>query len=68
VKTLLEPLRAHHDRPTYHPATVMPGGIRPLPWFGSADLRGLLDADAFLVLPPGEVSYAPGDPVEVIRI
>ena len=29
--------------------------VRPLPWFGSADLRALLTADALLVLPPGEV-------------
>jgi molybdopterin molybdotransferase len=63
---LAEPLAASHDRPTYHPAVVARDSVRPLPWSGSADLRGLLAANGFVVLPPGEVRYAAGDVVSVM--
>jgi molybdopterin molybdotransferase len=59
-------LSVNHDRPTYHPAVVSREGVRPLPWFGSADLRGLLAANGFVVLPPGEVNYPAGEPVTVV--
>jgi molybdopterin molybdotransferase len=63
---LSEPLKAKHDRPTYHPAVIGPDTVRPLPWQGSADLRALLPANGYIVLPPGEVSFAAGDVVPVI--
>lgn len=63
---LSEPLAAKHDRPTYHPAVIGADSVRPLPWQGSADLRALLPANGYVVLPPGEVSFAAGDVVSVI--
>lgn len=63
---LSEPLTAKHDRPTYHPAVIGADSVRPLPWQGSADLRALLPANGYIVLPPGEVSLAAGDVVPVI--
>ncbi len=64
---LSEPLTANHDRPTYHPAVVGEGSVRPLPWKGSADLRALLPANGYVLLPPGEVKYDAGDVMDVIR-
>ncbi|QEL13844.1 molybdopterin molybdotransferase MoeA [Limnoglobus roseus] len=66
--TLSEPFAANNNRPTYHPAKRDGDGVRGLKWFGSPDLRAMLDADAFLVLPPGEVNYAAGAVVEVLPI
>jgi molybdopterin molybdotransferase len=65
---LSEPFAANNNRPTYHPAKLDGDRVRGLPWFGSPDLRGLLQADAFLVLPPGEVRYAAGDVVDVLAM
>jgi molybdopterin molybdotransferase len=65
---LTEPLTANHDRPTYHPAQLEDRRVRPLPWFGSPDLRGILTADALLVLPPGPVKYDAGSPAEVVLL
>ena len=42
--------------------------MRPLPWFGSADLRALLTADALLVLPPGELLYEAGQTIDAILV
>lgn len=63
-----EPLSAKNDRPTYHPAKLEGTAVRPLPWFGSADLRALLTADALLVLPSGEVRYEAGQPISAVLI
>jgi molybdopterin molybdotransferase len=63
---LAGPLSANNDRPTYHPAKLEGSAVRPLSWFGSADLRALMAADALLVLPPGEVRYEAGRAAEVI--
>lgn len=62
-----EPFSARHDRPTYHPAVIGADSVRPLPWQGSADLRALLPANGYIVLPPGEVSFAAGEVVNVIQ-
>jgi molybdopterin molybdotransferase len=60
------------DRPTYYPAVVRtrPEGrqVRPLPWSGAADLRALSGANALLVLPAGDLRYAPGDRVTLIAV
>jgi molybdopterin molybdotransferase len=63
---LTEAISAKNDRPTYHPARLEGPSVRPLPWFGSADLRGLLAADALLVLPPGSVQLDVGQVAEVV--
>jgi molybdopterin molybdotransferase len=63
---LSEALSAKNDRPTFHPAKLEGTAVRPLPWFGSADLRALLTVDALLALPPGEVRYESGQPAPVV--
>lgn len=63
---LAEALTADNNRPTYHPAARAGTSVRPLPWFGSADLRALLPADALIALPPGAVQYPAGQAVEVV--
>jgi molybdopterin molybdotransferase len=56
--------RHRSDRPTYYPAKLMfdQSGpvVAPCAWFGSADLRGLSQANAFMVVPPGDEVFAPG--------
>jgi molybdopterin molybdotransferase len=61
-------LVASNDRPTYHPAALDGGAVRPLGWFGSADLRGLLVADALIALPAGDVRHEAGDVVDVVVV
>jgi molybdopterin molybdotransferase len=60
------------DRPTYHPARLMADEqgwrAQPVPWFGSADLRAFLDADALLVLPPGDHVHPAGQTFDVLRL
>jgi molybdopterin molybdotransferase len=66
---LRTPLTATNDRPTFHPARRHETNqVEPLPWFGSADLRALLAADALIALPPGDVKYGDGDPVQVVLL
>lgn len=52
------------DRPTYYPARLEAGEggwqVRPLPWFGSADLRAVAPADGFVLLPPGDAVHPAG--------
>ncbi len=61
---LLEDYAYTTDRPTYHPArlelTAQGNRVRVVPWFGSADLRGLLPANAVVVLPPGDLIHRAG--------
>jgi molybdopterin molybdotransferase len=56
------------DRPTFHPAILSSGGespaITPLPWSGSADLRGLSAANALAIFRAGDHDYAAGDNIE----
>jgi molybdopterin molybdotransferase len=69
---LAEEFAADNDRPTYHPARleVGPDGwrVRPVPWFGSPDLKALTQADALLVLPAGAQRYEEGQSVPVLLI
>jgi molybdopterin molybdotransferase len=61
---LAAPFAAKNDRPTYAPARLeMTDGfrVRPGKWFGSADLRGLLTADALVSIPTGSVELAAGE-------
>jgi molybdopterin molybdotransferase len=53
----------NNERPTYAPArleTIDGLRVRPSHWFGSADLRGLLSADALVSVPPGAVDMTAG--------
>jgi molybdopterin molybdotransferase len=60
------------DRPTYHPAhlEVREGRyeVRAVPWFGSADLRGLLRANALVVLPAGDQQHRAGATLPVLPL
>jgi molybdopterin molybdotransferase len=55
---LAEGVAEVNDRPTYRPAKLEVADVgyvvRPLPWLGAPDLRGLQAGDSLLVLPPGE--------------
>jgi molybdopterin molybdotransferase len=69
---IAEDLSVSNDRPTYHPAKIELGAggysVRPLPWMGAPDLRGLQPADALLVLPPGETRLGPGQVAQVVLL
>jgi molybdopterin molybdotransferase len=60
------------DRPTYHPArleeTETGRQVRPVPWLGSPDLRGLTEANAFLLLPVGDFVHRAGEVYPVLVI
>jgi molybdopterin molybdotransferase len=60
------------DRPTYYPAQLTSTRegwrVRPVPWFGSADLRGLLAASAFVVFPAGEHRHPAGQIFPVLKV
>lgn len=66
---LRAPITTSNDRPTFHPARREgTHQVVPLPWFGSADLRALLEADALIALPPGDVKFGDGDWVEAVLL
>jgi molybdopterin molybdotransferase len=70
--TLAEDFAYRTDRPTYHPAhlEVAEGRyvVRAVPWFGSADLRGLARANALLVLPAGDHQHRAGGAFAVVPL
>lgn len=61
---LKQGFRHKSDRPTYQPANLIfddsGATVDPSPWFGSADLRGLTQANAFVILPPADELIAAG--------
>jgi molybdopterin molybdotransferase len=69
---LLEDFALRSDRPTYHPAALQlaPEGwqVRAVAWFGSADLRGLCEANALIVFPPGDQQHRAGQLFPVVRL
>lgn len=68
---LAAPLTARNDRPTYAPArleTAHGFRVRPGNWFGSADLRGLLTADALVSISAGNVELAAGEPLPTLLL
>ncbi|HEV3237511.1 MAG TPA: molybdopterin-binding protein, partial [Gemmataceae bacterium] len=69
---LLEDFPYLSDRPTYHPAwlTSTDAGwqVRPTPWFGSSDMRGLLQANAFVLLPAGTACHLGGQLFSVLKV
>jgi molybdopterin biosynthesis enzyme len=70
--TLAEDFAYRTDRPTYHPAhlEVVEGRyvVRAVPWFGSADLRGLARANALLALPAGDHQHRAGGTFPVVAL
>ena len=70
--TMAEDFTYRTDRPTYHPARVEIGEggwrVQPVPWFGSADLRALVRANALVLLAEGEGVYPAGQGMEVWRL
>jgi molybdopterin molybdotransferase len=69
---LAEDFAYRTDRPTYHPALLeqASGGLRvkAVPWFGSPDLRGLLNCNCLVVLPPGDHQHRAGQLFPVLRL
>jgi len=59
------------DRPTYYPSWLELEGngfhVRPVPWFGSPDLRALTKANSFMVIGAGEHQLPAGQLVSVMR-
>jgi len=60
------------DRPTYYPAVLRLGSagweVQPVPWFGSADLRGLTHAEAFVLFPAGDHQHRAGQVFSVLGV
>jgi molybdopterin molybdotransferase len=69
---LAEDFAYRTDRPTYHPAALDGNGsqwrVRPVPWFGSPDLRGLTRANAFVLFPAGDHRHQAGQVFDVLRV
>jgi molybdopterin molybdotransferase len=69
---LAEEFAYRTDRPTYHPALLDAVGpdwsVRPVPWHGSPDLRGLTKANAFVIFPAGDHRHPAGQVFEVLRV
>ncbi len=69
-------LTAEHQhrggRPTFHPGRVTVDGGRltaaPVRWLGSADLRGLAEANALIFTPAKDQVYPVGSQVQVIAV
>ena len=70
--SLSEDFENRTDRPTYRPARLSASGtgwrVQPVPWFGSPDLRGVTDANAFVVLPEGEHHHRAGEVFSVLCV
>jgi molybdopterin molybdotransferase len=56
------------DRATYYPAQLDGSAVAPIPWRGSADLRGFAAANALIHFPPGARRHQAGEQVEVLPL
>ncbi len=69
---LTDEFQYRSDRPTYYPAKLgeEDGSFRVtmVPWFGSADLRGLSAANAFAIVPKGENQFPAGHVMDVLSV
>jgi molybdopterin molybdotransferase len=58
------------SQPTYHPARIRIEGtgvrVRPVAWFGSADLAGIGGANGFVLFPPGDHHHRAGQVFSVL--
>jgi molybdopterin molybdotransferase len=70
--TLTEDFAHRTDRPTYHPARLRAEStgwaVQPVPWIGSPDLRGVGQANAFVVLPEGDHTHRAGEVFPVLCV
>ncbi len=69
---LAEDFAYRTDRPTYYPARLDPSSdgwrVRPVRWFGSADLRALAQANALVLFPSGDHKHRAGHVVSVLPL
>jgi molybdopterin molybdotransferase len=69
---LAEDFAYRTDRPTYYPARLETEGVGwrvgPVPWFGSADLRGLARANALILFPIGDHRHRKGQLLTVFPL
>ncbi|MGH7170650.1 MAG: molybdopterin molybdotransferase MoeA [Gemmataceae bacterium] len=69
---LSEEFTYRSDRPTYHPARLEMSAtgwrVQAVPWLGSADLRALTQANALMLVPPGEQRYRAGQVLEALSL
>ncbi|HWY88034.1 MAG TPA: gephyrin-like molybdotransferase Glp [Gemmataceae bacterium] len=69
---LAEEFTYRTDRQTYHPAVLaLDGGawkVRPVPWLGSPDLRGMALANALVVIPVGDQVHRAGTELDVLAV
>jgi molybdopterin molybdotransferase len=66
---LRESYQHRGERPTFHPARLDgDGGVTPLPWAGSPDLRTVAGADGFARFAAGDRVYPAGTEVEVMML
>jgi molybdopterin molybdotransferase len=70
---LAQDFSTRNDRPTYHPAWLDQAEdgawhVRASAWFGSPDQRGLLQSNALLELPAGDLQWREGEWIDVIRV
>lgn len=69
---LVSDFSSRSDRPIYHPARLQSSGsgwsVEPVQWFGSADLRGVCPANAFVLLPVGEHLHRAGQVLPVLQV
>jgi molybdopterin molybdotransferase len=72
VAALAEDFAYRTDRPTYYPARLEVEGagwrVVPVPWFGSADLRGLARANALILFPSGDHRHRKGQLFSVLPL
>jgi molybdopterin molybdotransferase len=65
-------LKTRNDRPTYLPGRLeeTPDGwrVRGMAWFGSADLRSLLNANALIHVDAGDLAFPAGSPVATLAL
>jgi len=61
---LSEDFRYRTDRPTYYPVRISVEGtglcFRPVPWLGSADLAGVIQANGLALFPVGDHQHRAG--------
>ena len=69
---LAEEFSYRSERPTYHPARLdrEDSGwvVRRVPWFGSADLRALTQANALMLISPGDQRHRAGQSFDVLML
>ena len=69
---LTEDFNYRTDRPTYYPCWLETGDagwrVRPVPWFGSPDLRAITRANAFMVVPAGDHQFRSGQILPVLQV